>query len=338
MKKISIVVFNNGKFLSVKDKLWENGMDYWTVPCGVFDSFIEDSEKVGLEILKEKTGLDGKIIKTLCKNNFWQMEEIVLQAEITGGNLKENAVWKYLMEFSEIERNWLFSKGLIGAIEEWRFDKIRVLEEYREKNKSIIPGQIVFAGSSLQENFPIERFVSESYGNKITVYNRGIGGYTTREMLCILDDVIINLKPSVLFLNIGTNDLADSNITLETVISNYEKIVKIALEKISGLKVFVMAYYPGNLKVAKDYMIDVLKIRTNEKIERANIMLKRLSMKLGLNFIDLNDAVSDLDGNLLPEFSVEGMHINEKGYKSIFILLKPILEKVAKEISLKTEL
>ena len=40
----------------------------------------------------------------------------------------------------------------------------------------------MFAGSSLMEMFPIEKFTEEDHLG-ITVYNRGIGGYVTQELL-----------------------------------------------------------------------------------------------------------------------------------------------------------
>ena len=47
------------------------------------------------------------------------------------------------------------------------------IDRYRKLNKDCKPGQIVFAGSSLMEMFPIEKFVAEDKLG-ITVYNRGI--------------------------------------------------------------------------------------------------------------------------------------------------------------------
>ena len=40
------------------------------------------------------------------------------------------------------------------------------VERFQEKNKQAQPGQIVCAGSSLMEMFPVEKFVKEEYGNR----------------------------------------------------------------------------------------------------------------------------------------------------------------------------
>lgn len=82
------------------------------------------------------------------------------------------------------------------------------VERFQEKNKQAQPGQIVCAGSSLMEMFPVEKFVKEEYPD-LLIYNRGIGGFITDELLEHLDVCILDLKPVRLFINIGTNDLSD---------------------------------------------------------------------------------------------------------------------------------
>lgn len=66
------------------------------------------------------------------------------------------------------------------------------------------------------EMFPIEKFVEED-GLPVTVYNRGIGGFVTEELIANIDVCILDLEPSVLFLNIGTNDLSNAEIPIADV-------------------------------------------------------------------------------------------------------------------------
>ncbi len=326
MKKIGVLVFDNGKFLCVRDKLWDNGPDnFWCIPEALI---CDDSEADSFahKLLLSKTGLTGKCVKILCKNTIWDNEETVFLMEVKDFSTLKNGEWKYFNELSSEEQLWLFSKGFLGAIEDWRLDKIRILYEYRKNNPLCKKGSIVFAGSSLQENFPIERFVKEKFGDAITVYNRGIGGYTTREMLGVLD-IVNDLKPGAVFLNIGTNDLSNPDISLEQLMHNYKKIVDSFVCNNDGVKIYVMAYYPGNIDVADEGMKECLKIRTNEKIARANKLLKEYASKMGYEFLDLNFAISQDDGKLKPEYCVEGLHVNEDGYKAIFPHLLPYIEE-----------
>ena len=103
-------------------------------------------------------------------------------------------------------------------------DKELKIKRYREENKAAIPGQIVFTGSSLMEMFPINKLLKE-HGDNTIIYNRGIGGFVSGELLKVIDVCATDLKPSKIFINIGTNDLSDSRIPISGLMENYDKII-----------------------------------------------------------------------------------------------------------------
>ena len=200
-------------------------------------------------------------------------------------------------------------------------DKVQAL---RDLNKTVLQGQTVFAGSSLMEQFPIEKFVAED-GLPVTVYNRGIGGYITDDLLYTIDDCILDLKPSRLFINIGTNDLSMDK-PISDMTDNYAEIIKRVTEAFSDIEIIFMAYYPGNSEVASERMKQVLSIRSNEKIRLANMEVEKLARKLGYKFINVNSGITDENGNLKAEYTTEGMHITEDGYREVYKeLLKYII-------------
>lgn len=191
------------------------------------------------------------------------------------------------------------------------------LERYRKMNATVKSGQVVCAGSSLMEMFPVERFVEED-GNPIVVYNRGIGGFVSRELLENLDVCILDLKPSRLFLNIGTNDLSNASISPEQLMETYGQILDRVREALPNVEIYLMAYYPINMDAAVPEMKECLKIRTNEKINAANELVKRLARQKGARYIDINAPLKDEKGRLRAEFTIEGMHIKEEGYRAIY--------------------
>ena len=196
-------------------------------------------------------------------------------------------------------------------------DKERKLENYREKNKEAVYGQMVFAGSSLMEMFPINKLLEE-HGDDTIIYNRGIGGYVTNELLQVTDVCITDLKPKKVFLNIGTNDLSNPQIPISQMIENYDRILCKIEEALPQAVIYLMAYYPVNYEAAAEEMKECLKIRTNEKIERANEEVKKLAQKHGQHYIDVNKNLKDEQGRLKAEYTIEGMHINEEGYAAIY--------------------
>ncbi|MBP3453395.1 MAG: lysophospholipase [Clostridia bacterium] len=201
-------------------------------------------------------------------------------------------------------------------------EKAEKLLRYREANKTAWKGQIVFAGSSLMEMFPVEKLLGER-GIDVTVYNRGIGGYVTREMLDNLDVCVTDLQPRRVFINIGTNDLSDASLSLEEVMGRYDEIITAIEQKVPGVRIYMMAYYPINYDAAEDFMKTCLLVRTNEKIAAANKLVEQLAMKHGQRYIDVNRALKDELGRLKAEYTIEGMHIKEDGYRAIMDDLIP---------------
>lgn len=187
---------------------------------------------------------------------------------------------------------------------------------YKELNKTAKKGQIVFTGSSLMEQFPIEKFMDEC-GNPVTIYNRGIGGYRLEDMDNALEIMVLDLEPKRIFINIGTNDLSDPDMSIEQVMEGYEAILNRIKDKNPKVEIYMMAYYPINYDAAEDFMKPCLAIRTNEKINTANEGVCALAKKVGAKYIDVNKNLKDEQGRLKAEYTVEGMHIKEEGYRAI---------------------
>ena len=202
--------------------------------------------------------------------------------------------------------------------EPWRLEKEQMVRDFHGMNERAVKGQIVFTGSSLMEMFPIEKWVKELGPDAPIVYNRGVGGYKTTDLLPILDACVFELSPRKVFINIGTNDLSDGNIPLETIMENYDRIITEIEEKLPEAKIYIMAYYPVNYDAASDELKPCLLIRTNDKINQANKMVEQLAVRHGQRFINVNAPLMDEEGRLKAEYTIEGMHINPEGYRAIF--------------------
>ena len=59
--------------------------------------------------------------------------------------------------------------------------QIEKIEIYKRMNRLAEAGGILFAGSSLMENFPIYEFAQGRISKKL--YNRGVGGYTMADFI-----------------------------------------------------------------------------------------------------------------------------------------------------------
>ncbi len=210
-------------------------------------------------------------------------------------------------------------------------DQAQKVERFRRLNQLAQPGKILFVGSSLMEMFPVNELLLDE-GRTYTVYNRGIGGYTTQQLAQVLDVCVYDLKPSHVFINIGTNDMNTPDYTLEGLMERYESILRDIQAHVPGVQLTLMAYYPlCEPKMAADpQRREVLQSRNNRTIALANQAVQKLAEKVGADFIDCNSAITDETGNIREEYTIEGMHLYPDGYARILKLLLPKLDQAAR--------
>ena len=210
--------------------------------------------------------------------------------------------------------------------ERGKAEKEEKLERYRRLNRYVRPHQILFAGSSLMEQFPIYELMLDLQLPYI-IYNRGIGGTTSFELMENMDTCIYDLQPDYIYINIGTNDMNLPDYSEEGLIERYRTILRGIREHLPAAEIFLLAYYPVNPVVGDKYpwMREALKVRTNARINSANAAVKKLAEETGARFLDLNDGIRDSDGNLNAEYTVEGMHMYADGYMPVLKALLPWL-------------
>ena len=115
-----------------------------------------------------------------------------------------------------------------------------------------LPGEkrIVFMGNSITEGWI--KMHPDFFSGK-TYINRGIGGQTTPQMLIRFRPDVINLKPAVVVILAGTNDIAGNTgtATLDEIAGNIISMAELAKSKMVLLLFFVQfcrfMIIPGNL-------------------------------------------------------------------------------------------
>ncbi|MBQ4383058.1 MAG: lysophospholipase [Firmicutes bacterium] len=213
-------------------------------------------------------------------------------------------------------------------MQNWQaYQKNDKVERFRRLNRFVKKGQILFAGSSLMEQFPIYEFLLD-YDLPYTIYNRGIGGYTTTEMAAHLEECVFQLEPKVIFINIGTNDLNGPDYEEAGLISRYRGILETIKARLPEARIIMLAYYPVNPEVAIPQMKAVFEHRTNARILAANKAVEQMAKEMGLEYIDLNGGLYDEKGNLKAEYTIEGMHMYANGYKTVLDRLVPVLQSL----------
>lgn len=223
------------------------------------------------------------------------------------------------------------SMGEIGRVlqEMQQREKRTKLERFRRLNRFVKEGQILFVGSSLMEQFPIDELLMDR-GLDYIVYNRGVGGFTTQELFAALDECVYALRPAHIFINIGTNDMNGPDYTLDGLLRRYEGILRDIREHLPQAKLYMLAYYPLCEPVLSQnsMMKEILAYRNNQVIQTANVAIQKLADQHGIPFLDCNASITDGTGNMKREYTVEGMHIYANGYDKILDLLLPTLKEI----------
>ena len=198
------------------------------------------------------------------------------------------------------------------------------LRRYRGMNRYAKKGETVMVGSSLMEHFMINEFLLAEGMDKV-VYNRGVAGWRTDELLKNMDACIFDLEPRKIFINIGSNDLDRPGDALGRLVKQFRKILRRIKERLPGCTVCVMAYYPVLRDFDPGESPANSKARTREGIEEANRAIEALAAEMGCEFLDLNHVLKDEDGYLKPEFGADKVHLLPPAYKAVFDEIKRYL-------------
>lgn len=179
------------------------------------------------------------------------------------------------------------------------FTKKHYPERIAEFKKNPLEKQdIVFLGNSITEKAGdwAKRF------NNSKIKNRGIAGDTSDGVLARLDEIIY-YEPKQVFILIGINDIFREDSTPEKVFENIIKIVnKINLAS-PRTKIYVHTILPTSTE----------KIR--EKIQKTNTLLINAQKKQPYQIILLHDEFANENDLMNMDLSVDGVHLNEKGYQ-----------------------
>jgi lysophospholipase L1-like esterase len=176
------------------------------------------------------------------------------------------------------------------------------------KSEQILRNKIVFAGCSITEFGKWNELLNDT-----SIINRGIAGDNSFGLLNRIDD-IINLRPAMLFISIGINDIA-KDIPLQITVDNILEFVKRLKSNSPKTKIFVHSILPTNAANRQNQDEVISHYKKNDKVIELNTILEQASEVNDFIFVDLHSSFKDMDGNLNLEFAdKDGLHLNAKGY------------------------
>lgn len=172
--------------------------------------------------------------------------------------------------------------------------------------------RVVFYGDSITDSWKL----ADSFPGKPYV-NRGISGQTTPQMLVRFEQDVVHLKPAVVVILAGTNDVAGNTgpETPEMIEDNFEAMAAIA--KANHIQVVIASILPASAYPWKP------EVKPAATIRALNDRLKAMCAREGLAYLDYYTAMANAQGGLDPELAHDGVHPTAKGYA----MMAPLAEK-----------
>jgi acetyl esterase/lipase/lysophospholipase L1-like esterase len=203
------------------------------------------------------------------------------------------------------------------------------INRFAAENKKLGPPssrekRVVFMGNSITEgwiNMLPQFFEGRPY------INRGIGGQTTSQMLVRFKQDVVDLKPAVVVILGGTNDIA-GNTGPTTVEMIFEHLVSMAeLARANRIQVILSSVLP-----VYDYPWNP-GLKPAEKIIALNDKLRNWCTTNNAIYLDYFSAMVDERNGLKASLTNDGVHPTVAGYK----VMEPLLEKAISEALRKTQ-
>ena len=182
--------------------------------------------------------------------------------------------------------------------------------------------RVVFMGNSITDfwinNCP-EYFADNGY------IDRGISGQTTPQMLVRFRADVVQLKPAVVTILAGTNDIAGNTgpSTLEMIADNIFSMAELA--QANGIKVVLCSVLP-----AYDYPWKS-GLNPAPKIVTLNKMIKAYADAHSYIYLDYFSAMVDDRLGMKAEYTKDGVHPNKVGYEVMMPLCDKAIKKALKQ-------
>ncbi len=202
------------------------------------------------------------------------------------------------------------------------------LEMFKEANAALSApeageNRVVFMGNSITIgwlNTRPEFFQEHPY------IDRGISGQTTPQMLLRFRQDVIDLKPKVVVILAGTNDIAGNTgpMTLEQILDNLKSMAELARQ--NQIKVVLSSVLP-----AYDYPWRP-GLHPDEKIPALNELIKDYAENNGIVYLDYYTAMADERNGLPKRYAEDGVHPTSEGYS---VMEPMVVAAIAKALTQK---
>lgn len=199
------------------------------------------------------------------------------------------------------------------------------LARFREADRKLGPpapgeNRVVFMGDSITQIWDLEK----SFPGKPYI-NRGISGQTSTQMLLRFRQDVIDLKPRVVVILAGTNDIAENTGPMPLSQTEGDIVSMAQLARANSIRVVLCSVLPS---VRFPWHPQVKNVAS--KIVEVNRWLKSYAASHHYVYVDYYSAMKDAAGGLPPNLSRDGVHPLPAGFAVMSPLAQAGIEKALK--------
>jgi len=165
----------------------------------------------------------------------------------------------------------------------------------------------ILVGDSLSLWFPNELLPKDR-----NWLNQGISGETSTGLLKRLN-IIDRTHPETILVMIGINDLVQG-VSDEIILGNQRRIILYLHRVHPKTQIVVQAILPHGGQQANWEGREKLLAIPNSRIRNLNQQLQSIAAAEGVKYLNLYPLFANQQGELRPELSTDGLHLNPQGY------------------------
>jgi lysophospholipase L1-like esterase len=190
-----------------------------------------------------------------------------------------------------------------------------------QKLKVIDNVKVVYMGDSITEGWIA---ASPDFFSENGYTDRGISGQTSPQMLLRFRQDVIDLKPEVVVLLCGINDLAGNTgpSTVEMIEDNIKSMAELAAA--NSIKVVLCSVLPSNSVFWKPAL------KPMDDITTLNNFISNYASARHLTYVDYYASMVDEQRGLKAAYAKDGVHPNAAGYSVMESLVKPAVNSLLK--------
>lgn len=172
--------------------------------------------------------------------------------------------------------------------------------------------KILFLGDSITEGFNTKQFLPE-----LNIRNESVSGDSTVETFSRICSQWFEPQPDLIFLCIGTKDIARGKTDL-FIVQRIDSILNKIISLSPHSKLILTSLFPTYNDAE----------RPNQRIIELNTKLKELCNNKNLLYYDLHYHFTNKFGQLEEKFSFDGLHLTSEAYKHLAIKLSEVISLI----------